>query len=167
MKTISHRWIVGFLFGSLLFAACGPRQTELVRTVDWTLDDVRSWKGRTGDDLVAALGRPTTMEPDGEGGQIWVYETIKLRSDGSTAPWSANDPYAGSGPDRAPGTGSGAGSGPGTGPPLPIPASRLDEQAVEVKAQASFRIDAKGVIYRQWINPKLGEKRRRAFAPAL
>ncbi len=48
---------------SLLWS-CGPKHTELVKVVDWSVDESSSWEGHTREELVAAVGRPTFIRPD-------------------------------------------------------------------------------------------------------
>ncbi len=62
-----------------LLWSCAPRQTELVKVVDWSADESFSWKGRTREELLTAMGRPTHIKPDGKGGDVYSYEQIETR----------------------------------------------------------------------------------------
>ena len=44
--------------------------------------------GRTYAEIVDAFGAPDRTTPDGRGGQIIVYEDVRLRTDGSVNPWT-------------------------------------------------------------------------------
>ena len=60
---------------SLLWS-CGPKHTELIKVVDWSVDESLSWKDRTREELLTALGRPTFIKPDDKGGDVYSYERI-------------------------------------------------------------------------------------------
>ena len=70
-----------------LLWSCAPRQTELVKVVDWSADESFSWKGRTREELLAALGRPTHIKPDGKGGEVYAYAEISVGGSGSDFPY--------------------------------------------------------------------------------
>jgi hypothetical protein len=63
---------------SLLWS-CGPKHTELVKVVDWSVDESLSWEGHIREELLTALGRPTFIRPDGKGGDVYSYERIETR----------------------------------------------------------------------------------------
>jgi hypothetical protein len=56
------RVLAAFVAGSVLLFACASMQTG---------ED--PWIGKDKSELLAALGKPARMEPDGKGGQIWIY----------------------------------------------------------------------------------------------
>ncbi len=62
-----------------LLWSCGPKHTELVKVVDWSVDESLSWEGHTREELLTALGRPTFINPDDKGGDVYSYERIKTR----------------------------------------------------------------------------------------
>ena len=62
-----------------ILSACASKQTELVKVVDWSADDWSPWKGRTREEVVALLGQPSKIEPDGKGGELYFYELAEER----------------------------------------------------------------------------------------
>ena len=124
-----------------LLWSCGPRQTELVKVVDWSVDESLSWKGGTREELVADLGRPNDIESDGKGGEVYSYSEFNV-SDGVKYSWL---PAAIEALNYALG---GSGSVPSSTPVV-----------VETHVLGKFWIDENRVVYQQWINPELLEKR--------
>ena len=124
--------------------SCGPKNTELVRVVQWSADASYSWEGKTREELVAALGRPATIKPDGKGGEVYSYKKIEVQEHGTDFPFvSTPDPIA-------PASGASASGG--------LHADFPKKYVVESKALATFWIDKSGVVYEQWVKPGLWKK---------
>ena len=119
-----------------LLWSCGPKHTELVKIVNWSEDESLSWKGQTREELLAALGRPTHIKPDGKGGEVYAYDEIRAFG------FSSDFAYD-------PGFDAGA-----TYPNLP------HHSVVFTETIATFWIDEDGVVYEQRVSPGLDKKTR-------
>ena len=131
-----------------LLWSCGPRNTELIKVVDWSVDESSSWEGRTREELVADLGRPTDIESDGKGGEVYSYYEFELLGGfpGLPAP-----------PHLAPDM-------DGIPTDQPVRTGGSDEGPwVETKVLAKFWIEENGIVYEQWVEPGLRFKRRTQF----
>ncbi len=125
-----------------LLWSCAPRQTELVNVVDWSADESLSWEGRTREELLAALGRPTHIKPDGKGGEVYGYAEISVGYHYSDFPYDPGvvDPQS---------------------PNINFPGSRFWNTEVI----ATFWIDEDGVVYEHRVEPGLDKKTRGRLKP--
>lgn len=61
----------------LCLAGCTGTTTVKWKTLDdpfGTIDEGRSWKGHTREEVIEVWGKPTSVTKDAEGGEIWVYK---------------------------------------------------------------------------------------------
>jgi hypothetical protein len=102
-----------------------------------------SWKGRSKDDLVKAFGRPSSIRPDGKGGQICIYAENIRHETGSNYAFEPAWRAAGSSAMRE---------------------DYPKEIHVESKALATFWINADNVIYDERFKPNALKKIGRSVA---
>jgi hypothetical protein len=126
------------VFLALLIGACATSTDRRTQRLE------ENWQGKHVNDLIALKGQPDEKFGDGQGGQIFDYESYESESGSESAKSGSSPPGGGSGGGSGGGRGSGRhGGGSGGGG-----SSRRGSSKTAYLMHQRFWINPEGYIYR-------------------